>query len=200
MAIATPDDVLALWFGPLDDPAYPQARASLWWSKDPAVDADIRARFEATWIAAGQGGLVTWSATPRGRLAHVLLLDQLARNMHRDTPQMYALDDEAQDLVLQGLLLGVHHALLGQERTFFYMPLMHAESVALQRLCVRLFAQMAEEARPADAEGARRTLDYAHQHAVIVERFGRFPHRNAILGRASTPEEQAFLEEPGSSF
>ena len=200
VTIAGPEDVLSLWFGPVDDPAYPQSQPKLWWSKDAAVDADIRARFHDTWAAAGRGELAGWSSTPRGRLAHILVLDQLARNMHRDSPDMYALDDEAQDLVLEGLLQGAHRALIGQERNFFYMPLMHAENVALQRLCVRLFAQAADEARPADLEGAKSSLDFARRHAVIVERFGRFPHRNEILGRPSTAEEQAFLQEPGSSF
>ena len=200
MQPATPEQILGLWFGDLADPAYPEARPKLWWSKDPAVDADLRARFEPTWAAAAQGGLAGWADTPRGRLAHVLVLDQLARNMHRDDPKMYALDPEAQDLVLHGLELGAHHGLAFLERTFFFMPLMHAESVALQRLCVRLFARAADEARPADADEARRYLDYARQHAVIVERFGRFPHRNQLLGRVSTAEEQAFLQEPGSSF
>jgi len=145
------------------------------------------------------GGLES-SRTARGRLAHVLVLDQLSRNMHRDTPDMYRLDDEAQDLVLEGIERGADRALLPLESWFFYMPLMHAESVALQRMCVRLFARLRAEARPADAGMFEDTLDYARQHAVIVERFGRFPHRNQILGRESTEEERAFLEQPGSSF
>lgn len=200
MTTVTPEDVLSYWFGDIAALTYPQVKSDLWWSKKSDVDALIKERFFGTWRAAKEGALSSWCETPRGRLAHVLVIDQLARNMHRDSPDMYALDDDAQDLTLQGLLEGADRALTRVEATFLYMPLMHAENVAMQRLCVRLFARMVEEARPADVARAQNHLDFARQHLVIVERFGRFPHRNEILGRASTPEEVEFLKEPGSGF
>lgn len=200
MAIVTPDDVLSYWFGDIAALTYPELKSELWWAKKPEVDAFIKDRFGPTWQAAKDGELAPWSETPRGRLAHVIVLDQLARNMHRETPDMYLLDDEAQDLVLQGLLAADDRALTRVEATFMYMPLMHAENVAMQRLCVRLFARMEKEARPVDVERAQKYLDFARQHLVIVERFGRFPHRNQILGRESTAEETEFLKEPGSGF
>lgn len=200
MDLATPDDILSFWFGPIDADAYPARRDELWWSKNPEVDAECRARFLDTWAAAGRGELAGWKQTPRGRLALVIVLDQLSRNMHRDRPEMYAYDDEAVDVVLEGIEAGADRALTSVEQVFFYMPLMHVESVPLQRMCVRVFARLVEEARPAERDKAQMHLDFAERHAVIVERFGRFPHRNTILGRQSSAEERAFLEQPGSSF
>lgn len=198
--MSTPEDVLSFWFGAHDDPAYPQTRSALWWGKDPETDADIRARFGPLLDRFAEGGLRDWATSARGTLALVVLLDQLTRNMHRDGSGMYALDHEAQDLVLKALDRQLDRDLLPQERAFLFMPLMHAENRALQRLACRLFTRDASTARPADRAGADNMRDYAEKHRVIVERFGRFPHRNSILGRESTPEEQAFLAGPDSSF
>lgn len=200
MALKTANDVLSYWFGDIESADYPIQRSDLWWGKDDAVDADIKAQFSETLVAAAAGKLADWKDTPRGLLGHIILLDQLSRNMHRNSPAMYALDHEAQDLVMLALENDTHLALTAIERPFLYMPLMHAENVALQRLCVRLFAQTVRHAPPAGVKGAEYVLGYAKQHEVIVERFGRFPHRNEILSRTSTPEEIAFLKEPGSSF
>jgi uncharacterized protein (DUF924 family) len=200
MALKTPNDVLSYWFGDIEAPDFPRPRPEIWWGKDEAVDAKIKADFSETLIAAGAGELAGWKNSPRGLLGHIILLDQLSRNMHRNSPDMYALDGEAQDLVMLALENDTHLALTATERSFLYMPLMHAENLALQRLGVRLFAQAVRHAPPAGLKGAEFTLDYAKQHEVIVGRFGRFPHRNEILGRTSTPEEIAFLKEPGSSF
>ncbi|MCB9519567.1 MAG: DUF924 domain-containing protein [Myxococcales bacterium] len=196
----TPDDVLSTWFGPTGAPDYPQRNDKLWWGKDPAADAALRARFGETLDAAGRGELEPWLETPRGHLAVVILLDQLSRNIHRDTAQMYALDDEAVDLVLRGLEAGVDRALAPRERVFFYMPLMHAESVPLQRKCVRLFRRLADGVPEGERAAYSGNVDFAIRHLEIVERFGRFPHRNAILGRVSTDDEAQFLTQPGSSF
>jgi len=200
MSLATPEDILSYWFGDFSAPDYPKPQPQIWWGKGEALDAEIRERFGPTLEAAARGECSAWNESPRGLLAHILLFDQLSRNMHRDSPAMYAHDADAQDLVLQALDGETHLALTEVERPFLYMPLMHAENVALQRLCVRLFAQAMRHATPGFKADAERTWDYAKQHAVIVERFGRFPHRNEILGRTSTAEELAFLQEPGSSF
>lgn len=195
-------DVLEVWFGPLDAPDYPVSNPGLWWGKDPAADAALRERFGGLLDRAAAGELAAWNEAPRTSLAFVVLLDQLSRNVHRDTARMYALDDEAVDAVLRGLERGFDAELAPRERVFFYMPLMHAESVPLQRKCVRLFSALASD--PAIPEGPRAAfagnVDFAIRHLEIVERFGRFPHRNAILGRPSTPEELEFLKQPGSSF
>lgn len=196
--MSTPTDVLSLWFGPLDHVDYPQPQLAMWWGKSPETDAQIREAFGETLDAIGRGD-IDWTETARGHLAQLIVLDQFSRNMHRDSPKMYALDHLAQDLALRGLG-EVERDLTPLERSFLYMPLMHAENVALQRLCVRRFQALLDAARPADRDNWEKTLDYAIQHRDIVERFGRFPHRNGILGRESTAEELAFLDGPGSSF
>ena len=193
----TPEDVLSYWFGPVDHPAYPQTKNATWWGKSAATDRHIRERYGETLAGIGRGE-VDWTDTPRGLLAQVIVLDQFSRNMHRGQPGMYALDHLAQDLALRGI--EVEDALTLTERRFIYMPLMHAEDVALQRLCVQKAQQMLDAAGEGDRAMCTSNLHYAKQHAAIVERFGRFPHRNGILGRTSTDEELAFLKQPGSSF
>jgi uncharacterized protein (DUF924 family) len=198
--MSTIEDVLSYWFGDLQSSDYPQSRPALWFGKSPETDATIKERFLDSWQAAGRGELDDWDASGRGLLAHVLVLDQFSRNMFRDSPGMYTFDHLAQDLVIQAIVDGRDRQLLPLERSFLYMPLMHAENRALQRLGVRVYAALRAEATPADRKAYEMNHDYAVQHADIVERFGRFPHRNGILGRESTAEEVAFLKEPGSSF
>jgi uncharacterized protein (DUF924 family) len=177
----TPDDVLGFWFG------QPPER---WFRKDPVFDQEIRARFTALHGELGLGEHDDWLATPRGRLAAIIVLDQFSRNMFRDTPGMFDSDARALAIALEGLARGDDRALGDAERQFFYMPLMHAEDLACQDRCVELFA----------AAGNANALRFAELHRDIVRRFGRFPHRNALLGRSSTPEEVEFLTQPGSSF
>lgn len=193
--------VLSTWFGPMDSPAYPAAKGDLWFGKSPEVDADLRTRFGATLAQARAGALNEWESTPRGTLALILVLDQFSRNIHRDHAEMYAGDAMAVDLSLKGIEEGTDRKLLPRERVFFYMPLMHAESVALQRMCVRVFERLHEETAGTPIHsGIGNNVEFAIKHRDIVERFGRFPHRNTILGRESSAEERAFLETPGSSF
>lgn len=193
---------LEIWFGPLDDPAYPQAKPKRWFGKDAAFDQELRETFEelARAIAADEDDEGPWLASARGQLARILILDQFTRNMFRDTAQMYALDDEAVDLALLAIETGRDEELHPQERVFCYMPLMHAESIPLQRMCVRQFERMVAEASEGMHEGLSQNLDFAIRHQEIVESFGRFPHRNALLSRESTPAERRFLLTRGSSF
>ena len=194
-----PEDVLSYWFGAFDAPDYPQAKPEIYWGKSAEIDADIREKFGDAIEMSARGELAAWREAPHGLLAHIILIDQMTRNMYRDTAEMYAQDNDAQELSL----LGVEFArpfLTHAEQQFLLMPLMHAENVALQRLCVRLFEEIARFARPADREAAENVAGFARKHAVIVERFGRFPHRNEILGRETTPEEAEFLTGPDSSF
>jgi uncharacterized protein (DUF924 family) len=186
--------VLDCWFGAPDSPTFGRAR-KCWFSRNEAFDAMLRERFGATIDAALAGALDSWTETPLGALALVIVLDQFSRNCHRHTPRAFAADHRAlriaQQMVASGadvLLPGVHH------RAFAYLPFEHDETPASQQESLRLFKQLKGEPEGASYYGS------AVSHARIIERFGRFPHRNAVLGRQSTAEEKAFLKEPGSSF
>lgn len=193
-----PETVSSTWF-----PSDPAQAQKLWWGKDEQTDADLRERFGSTLAAARRGELDGWAATARGRLALILVLDQLSRNIHRGSPEAFVGDPLARALTHAGLELGHDRELTPIERVFFYLPLEHSEDLAEQDQCVALFRGLAAEVAAVDPEQGERFAYYttfADRHREIVARFGRFPHRNAVLGRASTAEELAFLTEPGSSF
>ncbi|NPT57539.1 DUF924 family protein [Paraburkholderia elongata] len=186
--------VLDCWFGAPNSPAFGQAR-KLWFSRDKAFDAMLLERFGALIDAAREGSLDSWTATPLGALALVIVLDQLSRNCHRNTPRAFAADYQALRIAQQTIASGadrlfptVHH------RAFAYLPFEHDETLASQHESLRLFKQLKAE------PGGASYYSSAVRHARIIERFGRFPHRNALLGRPSTDEETAFLKGPGSSF
>ena len=195
------ESVLHFWFGSnVDDAAVASEKSKLWWSKDPALDSECNARFGDLVEAAGAGRLTGWTSTGRGRLALVLLTDQFPRNIYRGTARAFALDAAARTVCLDGLAAGVDRELRLIERVFFYLPLEHSESREHQERCVALFGELVTSAPPAQTELFDGFRKYALLHREIIERFGRFPHRNALLGRTSTPEEIAFLSTPGSSF
>ncbi|AKU90495.1 DUF924 family protein [Vulgatibacter incomptus] len=195
------EEILAHWFGEEpDDWAAPADRHPLWFGGGPQVDEDLRRRFATDVERARAGALDAWKATPRGRLALLILLDQLPRNLFRGTPEAFASDPAALALALEGIDRGDDRALRPIERTFAYLPLEHAEDRGIQARGVACFEALLAEAPERVRKTYESFLDYAVRHRVIVDRFGRFPHRNAILGRKSTPEEEAFLREPGSSF
>jgi uncharacterized protein (DUF924 family) len=185
-------DVLDFWFGAPGSAEHGQAR-DLWFTKQDATDALIRARFGALIESALRGELDAWSGTPRGALALIVLLDQFTRNAFRDTPRAFAGDARALSVAQAQVDAGHDLALSLNERWFVYLPFEHAESLPLQERAVALFTQLA-------ADGLTAPLEWAIKHRDVVARFGRFPHRNAILGRASSPEEAAFLQQPGSRF
>jgi len=191
-------ELLEFWFGPPGTAAL--AESTKWWKKDAAFDAEIKTRFGSAHELAAAGKLDAWKATPRGRLALVILLDQFSRSIHRNEPRAFAQDARARDLTLEALDSGEDRQLEPIERCFLYMPLMHSEDSDLQRKCIAAFAVLADKAPPDLTKYVANNLDYAKKHAEIIERFGRFPHRNDVLGRDSTSEEIAFLKEPGSSF
>jgi uncharacterized protein (DUF924 family)/uncharacterized protein YciI len=196
-----PADVLAFWFGELDRHGQADTlHSQRWFRKDPAFDAEIRTRFGELHAAVARGERDHWLATPRGRLAAVLVLDQFSRNLFRDSPQSFAQDAKAQAVTLDALARGDDRQLAAAERAFIYMPLMHAEDRALQERCLGAFSGWRDELGGPERERVQGLLSYAQQHRDIVHRFGRFPHRNRVLGRESTPEEAAFLQQPGSSF
>ncbi|MDN3522505.1 DUF924 family protein [Halomonas ramblicola] len=174
--------VLDFWFGEL--------APAQWFRKDPALDAEIGRRFGDLPAAARRGELWGWRRSPEGRLAEILVLDQFPRNLHRDSPLAFAGDPVALVLAQEAVARGADRALPVSWRAFLYLPYMHSESLVIHDEARRLF----------DQPGLEENLRFEHRHREILERFGRYPHRNAILGRASSAEELAFLERPGSSF
>lgn len=196
-----PEDVLAFWFGrEAGDSATAESQKKLWWSKDAVIDAEIRERFGALVATAAGGAHREWAREPRGRLALILLFDQFPRNIYRDTPQAFAHDGLALRLALDGIDSGADRGLRAIERVFFYLPLEHAESTDIQARSVALFEGLRNGAAVAERRIFDGYLDFALRHRDIVQRFGRFPHRNRILGRASTAAEIDFLQQPGSGF
>ena len=188
-------EVLDFWFLPPSDPGHGKQRAA-WFQKDDAFDAAIRERFGAAISHAVAGGLREWDEQgPRGVLARILVLDQFTRNAYRGTPESFAGDTLALSAARQLVGSSDHLALSPWERSFAYMPFEHAEDACTQEQSVELFSELA-----ASHEGFGESLDYAHRHRGVIARFGRFPHRNPILGRASSPEELAYLALPGSGF
>ncbi len=187
----TPAAVLAFWFGSPDAPA---AVRPEWFRKDEAFDARIRMRFGALIDTALGGGIDDWQATPSGSLARIVVLDQFTRNVFRDTPRAFAGDPlalaGARALVARGWDLGFS----GVQRWFTYLPYEHSEALADQDEALRLFALLRDDPLAGAA------YDWAVRHRDVIVRFGRYPHRNAILGRVSTPDEIAFLQQPGSRF
>ncbi|RBA23474.1 DUF924 family protein [Herminiimonas fonticola] len=197
----TADAIHEFWFGTdADDVKAADQKKKLWWSKDAAIDNIIVQRFEKSTLAAADGALDFWKTTPRGLLALILLTDQFPRNMYRGTANSFAYDHIALQLSLQALEQGVDQLLRPIERVFVYLPLEHSESIDDQERAVQLFEQLARDVVPAQ----KSTFDGFHQFAIrhrdIIARFGRFPHRNEILGRTSTEEEISFLKTAGSSF
>jgi uncharacterized protein (DUF924 family) len=198
----TAQSVLTLWFGDLDahGMADPEHRR-LWFTKDGAFDALLCERFLSEHEAMVAGQREAWLATPGGRLAYVIVLDQFSRNMFRGSGRMFAADDLARRAALEGIDRGDDRVLSLDERTFLYMPLMHSERLEDQDRCITLFTALRDEAGDGPARaGIEGGLKFAVMHRDIIVRFGRYPHRNALLGRSSTPEEEAFLQQPGSSF
>ncbi len=176
------DEVLAFWFSERVEP--------LWFSSDRMLDAELRERFGALVAAAGEGALDDWLETPEGALALVILLDQFPRNIYRGTAAAFAADAKARVVADRALALGHDHQVEPARRMFFYLPFEHSEQLADQERSLALFTAL----------GDPELLDYAVRHHEIIVRFGRFPHRNAVLGRPSTAQEQAFLTQPGSAF
>jgi uncharacterized protein (DUF924 family) len=183
--------VLEFWFGAADSPEFGRNR-KCWWEKSADFDALVRDRFLETYENAVGGKLEAWRSRPLAALALVVTLDQFPRNMFRGTRRAFATDPLALAVARGMIASGFDAALLPVQRTFAYLPFEHAEDLDAQREALRRFERLGSE-----ASGA---MTYAMRHYAIISRFGRFPHRNAILGRESTPDELAFLSRPGSSF
>ena len=176
------DDVLNFWFEEIDQ--------SKWWVKDEVFDQLIRDRFLQLHEQAVRCELFSWRISPQGRLAEVILLDQFSRNMFRDTPNAFAFDSQALILAQEAIHIEADLALTETQRSFLYMPFMHSESLKIHEEAVPIFKRLGKEG----------TLRFEIRHKEIIETFGRYPHRNKILGRESSAEEIKFLQQPGSSF
>ena len=201
MSARKPGQVLSFWFEDATlSPEALQRRNAVWFRADPAFDDECAARFTALLDDAARGRLGDWTAIPRGRLALAILLDQMPRNIHRGSPAAFMHDTEAAAHCLAGIESGQDRALHPVERLFLYMPLQHAEDVDLQRRSVERFESLAAEADDAWRADFTESVRYAREHHDIIERFGRFPHRNRVLGRASTDEELRYLAAGAPTF
>lgn len=188
------EEILTFWFGEIrDEPAYFEEYAPRWFVQNADFDREIVQRFQAGYELAVQGQLTHWTETARGGVALILVLDQFPRNMFRNDPRAFTTDTLAQQIAEQMIDAELDQQLRLVERYFVYVPFMHSEDRAHQQRSVMLFQKLAEERAYFDTS-------YAVRHQEVIDRFGRFPHRNTVLGRASTSEELEFLKQFGSSF
>ncbi|MBE9129339.1 MULTISPECIES: DUF924 family protein [unclassified Coleofasciculus] len=186
-------EILEFWFGKPDDADYGKKRKQ-WFTKNPAFDEDVRSRFLHDYQQAAGGQLNNWKTAPHSCLALIILLDQFPRNMFRGQPQAFATDSQALETAQHTIECGFAQELLPIQRWFIYMPFEHSENLKDQHQSVKLFSTLKDDPNCSDG------INYADRHLRVIERFGRFPHRNSILGRQTTPAEAEFLKQPGSSF
>lgn len=188
----TAEAVLAFWFA--------EESAARWFAADAAFDAQIRNRFGTVAEAAAHDQLDGWTRTPPGWSALLIVLDQFSRNLYRTDARAWAQDAKALSLALAGIERGDDRQLPPLQRVFTYLPLEHAEDPAMQQRSVALFEALCAEARPEQRASFEGFLDYARRHRDVIARFGRFPHRNTLLGRPSTAQEAIYLAQPGAGF
>ena len=187
------EEILNFWFGKADQPNYGQPRTE-WFVKKTEFDRQISRDFLDIYQQAVQGKLDHWRNSPASCLALIIILDQFPRNMFRHTPQAFASDEKALQIAKYAIAHGFDRQLLPVQRWFIYLPFEHSENLADQRQAVALFSTLKDDPH------STITINYALRHLEVIERFGRFPHRNQLLGRESTTEELEFLQQPGSSF
>lgn len=201
MSMPSLSPVLPFWLGPLDaDGLAAPEKAERWFAKSDELDALVRSTFSDVHAELLREGPSFVPGDPREALAAIVVLDQFSRNMFRGSPEMFAADPLALSLARRLVDTGAHEELTTHERVFVYMPFMHAEGLEAQEACVRLMSALVEDSTGRARAAVESNVRFAQAHRDIVARFGRFPHRNAILGRVSSAEEIAFLAEPGSSF
>ncbi len=195
------DDILTYWFGSADPAAAVDADMERWFRGGVSMDMDLDERFGATLDAMVEGRHDAWLQTPAGRLATVLVLDQFSRNIHRGTPRAFTQDDTALQIVLEGLDQGIDEGFGLHQRAFFYLPLEHSESPEMQVRSIERYTALTQVASTREEQRHAATyLDFARRHKAIIDRFGRYPHRNPILGRTTTTEEFSFMRQPGAGF
>lgn len=190
------DKVIGFWFGNIKDQLSPVNKSKLWYQATPEDDENIRTQFEHLYEQAFHGLLANWLESAKGTMALIILLDQMPRNMFRGTEQAFASDHLALDYCMKGLSKGYDKQLQLVERAFFYHPLEHAENLKMQQVCLIEFQRLQQVYQgELQQQFIRNSLSYAKQHLEIIEKFGRFPYRNKVLGRESTAEELEFLKE-----
>jgi len=197
------NQILRFWFGNLKEDEIPSDdQRKSWWVKDPEYDERIKDNFGNDLKMAINGELDDWRTGPEGSLALIILLDQFSRNIYRDTSKAFSQDEKAIQICLGGIEKDFDKKLHPVQRIFFYIPLMHSEDIEMQEKSLKYFSGLAEEYKEPEsiADVVSNSYEFAVKHYDIIKRFGRYPHRNEILGRESTPEEIEFLKEPGSSF
>ncbi|MDG1819421.1 MAG: DUF924 domain-containing protein [Porticoccaceae bacterium] len=195
------EQVLEFWFGSdLHDPELAKRQSPLWWQKNPHTDALIREKFTDGLQGLVSGDYKHWLETPRGRLAAIIVLDQFSRNMYRDRARAFAQDSLALNWCLEGMSLKQDLELPYIGRVFFYLPLEHSESLEMQDLSVQKFTELAQLAGAKKGDTFSGFKDFAQRHREVIQQFGRYPHRNSIVGRESTAAEQLYLDQPGSGF
>jgi uncharacterized protein (DUF924 family) len=201
--------VLDYWFGEdVTDGSVPprsaqeiaKQQSKFWWSKNTTIDTDIHQRFEPVLKALLTGNYRSWFSTPQGRLAAIIVLDQFSRNMYRENAQAFTQDSLALSWTLEGIRQGDDKKLTPLQRVFFYLPLEHCEQLNMQNLAIEKFSQLVADAPTSFSELANGFLNYAHQHQEVIARFGRFPHRNALLNRISSAQEDEYLAQPEAGF
>jgi len=201
MNLPTAEDVHRFWFGEVTDwAACARENNERWFRRGRDLDAPVRERFPALLEAAAAGSLAAWRETPRGALALVLTLDQFPRHIHRGTPRAFATDEQALGVCRGAIAAELDESLSPVEQSFLYLPLEHAEDPAAQAQCVALMRGRAEQCPPELRFFMDEAVRFAEVHREIVDRFGRFPHRNEVLGRAHTPAERAWLDAGGARF
>jgi uncharacterized protein (DUF924 family) len=200
------NEIHTFWFHGISD-ATPINKDEMpfkkWFVKDRRTDEEIKNHFESTLLKAAEGGCGDWEKTEAGTLSLILMFDQFSRNIYRNSPRMFAFDPQALALCQDMIEEGKDRKMMLIERVFLYLPLEHSEEISYQEVSLRKFASLAEESKhvnPANTAYYEYTFNYAQRHYDIIKRFGRFPHRNRVLGRVSTKEEEDFLKQPGSGF
>ncbi|MEQ9434555.1 DUF924 family protein [Hyphomonas sp.] len=201
--LPAPSDVIAFWIGDAASSAEEAGvRNKMWFAKSEDIDAEIRAKFLPLLETLAAGPLADdWAERGTSeRLAAIIVLDQFSRNLFRGSPRAFSQDALALRLCKEGLSLREDLTLSEAERIFFYLPLEHSEDIGDQTRAVEMFSALVKDARSAFRQLAEATLEYAYAHKAVIEQFGRFPHRNAVLARETTPQEAAYLAKPGSGF
>lgn len=195
------EEILSYWFGQVEDTMLPSAhRTEIWFGRKKETDEEIKLKFSEDYKKAVAGEYADWEQDPHGTLALIILFDQFSRHLFRQTGLAFGQDQKALDLCLQGIQKEFDHSLSLIERVFFYLPLEHAENLEMQTTSVRAFQILVNLSFPETRSIYENFLNYAIKHYEVIKRFGRFPHRNILLGRPSTAEEIEFLKTPGSSF
>ncbi|MGH8610697.1 MAG: DUF924 family protein [Gammaproteobacteria bacterium] len=193
-------EILEFWFGTLDMEVTPPSRVQLWFGKSDETDQAITRQYAGKLARARRGELDEWADMPQGRLALIIVLDQFSRHIHRGLPAAYASDSKALALAVEGVQQEMDKALCPVKRVFFYIPMMHAESAQWQDESVKLYRQLRDAAPRSALPFFDEVLRQAEHHRQVVVCFGRYPHRNKVLGRHSTLAERDFLSQPGSTF